>query len=249
MSHELVFFTHIPKTSGTTFFESSILPNIEDSKYYNVGSFKKAFSDRISGKLSPNKVEFVAGHIKYGMHYIFNCDPKYIVFLRHPIERAISFYYFIRDSDVTIYRHRLRDYADSVSIEEFYQNPRFSNMICQYIGGYGISAIYKQFSGVNKVNELLLKKASENLFNRYSAYGILEYFEESCTLIRNQLSFNNFKEVSTLRKRTKKRPNLVDLSESTLASLRRSHELDIELYNRAKTKFLDKTSCDFILQP
>lgn len=240
MSQKLIFFTHIPKTSGTTFFRSSVVPNIPQAQIYEVASIRKVLTDRLTSKLSANDLKVISGHFKYGMHYLFPGESKYIVFLRDPIDRAVSFYYFIKDSNVNVYRHPMRDYADSVSIEEFYQNPKFSNMICQQIAGYKVSAIYQKFAQHGSFQNLLLKTASDHLFNRYDNYGLLEQFEASRILLCNRLALNAVDKDLKKQKKTGKRPKIEDLSASTLSALKASHQLDLELYAQAKANFFNQ---------
>ncbi len=240
MPKNLIFFTHIPKTSGTTFFRSSVVPNIPQTQIYEVASIKKVLADRLTAKLRTDDLTVISGHFKYGMHYLFPCKPKYIVFLRDPIDRAVSFYYFIKDSNVNVYRHPMRDYADSVSIAEFYQNPRFSNMICQQIAGYRVSAIYQKFSQHKSIQKHLLETASDHLFNRYENYGLLEQFDASRRLLCSRLSLNAINKNLKKQKKTGKRPQIEDLSMTTLSALKTSHALDLALYEQAKAKFFDQ---------
>lgn len=240
MPQSLIFFTHIPKTSGTTFFQSSVVPNIPKDQIYEVASIRQVLTDRLTHRLRTDELNVISGHFKYGMHHLFPGQPRYIVFLRDPIDRAVSFYYFIKDSNASIYRHPIRDYADSVSIEEFYQNPRFSNMICQHIAGYKISHIYQFLSQNKSIQKRLLATASAHLFNRYDTYGLLEQFEASRLLLCNRLSLNAVDKDLKKQKKTGQRPQVEDLSSRTLSALKASHEMDLELYEQAKSNFFNQ---------
>ena len=76
--------------------------------------------------------KIVTGHFKYGLHNFFRRKPRYITFLREPLDRAVSHYYFIKDCDRKKYLHPLRNIADALSLEDFYSKyeaPKSSNKL------------------------------------------------------------------------------------------------------------------------
>lgn len=113
----MIFFLHIPKTAGTTFYDvvknnhvQLLKPKIEESpvNYLNTNLVFKNTAIRLPGgyesapqtlrvieKLSLDvlkKISFIGGHVGYGFHE--NCSEKiqYISFVRNPRERLISDY-------------------------------------------------------------------------------------------------------------------------------------------------------------
>jgi hypothetical protein len=87
-----VFFLHIPKTAGTSvrailqnrFAQSECLFNVQMARFHAE---------------DPNRYRLVSGHV--GIEYAdrFDRPPIVITFLRDPIERAVSAYYFQRTRD------------------------------------------------------------------------------------------------------------------------------------------------------
>lgn len=113
----MIFFLHIPKTAGTTFYEvvkknhaQFIKPKIEDSplNYLNnsiiedysairlPGGYKSAPQTlRIIEGLSQSKlknISFIGGHVGFGFHEKCIEEVIYISFVRNPLERLISDY-------------------------------------------------------------------------------------------------------------------------------------------------------------
>jgi len=92
----MIVFTHIAKTSGTS-FAASIRSNFsncfefeEMEEYSNsVGKpITKVFESNQKIDMQP---DFVHSHIPYGFHEIFrHSNPKYVVMLRDPIDRCLS---------------------------------------------------------------------------------------------------------------------------------------------------------------
>ena len=153
---ELIIFTHIPKTSGTSFKKTIIEPNIK-----NVNILKnkgiKDFKNQID-----NNHRFASSHIPYGLHLFTNREVKYITFLRDPIERAISYYYFIQDQDPTYYIHPERIYSENLTIAEFYQLKKFQNWQTRFLAGFMEHKLYNLYKSLS-CEKFILKKAIYNL--------------------------------------------------------------------------------------
>ena len=78
---------------------------------------------------------FVQGHCPYGLHLLTRKKHiQYINFLRDPVE----------SSDTKLYRPPLRDYADSVSLKEFYENKNFQNLQTRFIAGLLQHSLYSK---------------------------------------------------------------------------------------------------------
>jgi hypothetical protein len=231
-SNSLIIFTHIPKTAGTSFLKTVVEPNIPESQIYHYGDIKKFFVEQ-------HDYTLVEGHVPYGLHYFTNRPVKYITFLRNPIERAVSYYYFIKDSDVNVYKHPLRDYADSVSLKEFYENKKFQNQQTRFLAGFLSDRLYAINSYLS-LEKVILDKAVNHLLNYY-CFGILERFEQSIALFQERLEWPKTVKVAH-QKKTNKRPKLADLDKATLHSLKEAHILDLYLYDFAVKYFDDQYS-------
>jgi len=232
-SNSLIIFNHIPKTAGTSFRKTVVEPNIPESQIYHYCNIKKFI-------LEQHDYTFVEGHVPYGLHYFTNREVKYITFLRDPIERAVSYYFFIKDSDVNVYKHPLRDYADSVSLREFYKNKRFQNQQTRFIAGFLSDRIYPINSYLS-IEKPLLNKAINNLHSNYWCFGILERFEQSIALFQQRLNWKKIVEVAH-QKKTSKRPQVSDLDTATLQTLKQAHSLDLYLYDFAWQYFDEQYS-------
>ena len=112
----MVFFLHIPKTAGTTFYDvvkanhiSFLKPKADENpKEYLKNTITKDTAIRLPGgyktapqvlncinQLSRKKkqsISFIGGHVGYGFHNTISQRVQYISFIRDPRERIISDY-------------------------------------------------------------------------------------------------------------------------------------------------------------
>jgi hypothetical protein len=113
----MIFFLHIPKTAGTTFYDvvkgnhdHFLKPKMEENifDFLNSELYKKNTAIRLPGgyntapqvlnnikKLSKDKIQnisFIGGHVGHGFHEEFSVNVQYISFVRNPLERIISDY-------------------------------------------------------------------------------------------------------------------------------------------------------------
>lgn len=112
----MIFFIHIPKTAGTTFYDVVKLNYtcfLKPKKKKDLNNFfienngnKSNCALRLPGGYSAasegvqefinlstkeqKKIDFVGGHVGYGIHEFVDFPVNYISFLRNPIERLIS---------------------------------------------------------------------------------------------------------------------------------------------------------------
>lgn len=102
-SNQTVIFLHIPKTAGTTLrsiicrqYESNTIATFFPVGKYPLKEFKE-FKKDIEKQV--RDIKCLTGHVCMGWqcHELFPQTSTYITFLRAPVDRVISLYYFIRE--------------------------------------------------------------------------------------------------------------------------------------------------------
>jgi hypothetical protein len=225
----MIIFTHVPKTSGTSFRKALVEPNIPPDRIYHYAGLRKFVADRAFGQA------FVFGHLPFGLHHLSRGETRYITFIRDPVDRAVSFYHFVKDSDPALYRHPLRDDAEAFSLTEFYELRKYQNWQTRFLAGFRHHRLYPHVAS-DAFDKAVLRRAEFNLMNRYFCYGVLERFEESLELFQRRFGWRCSVEVNA-QKKTAQRPRLADLDDATRAELRRSNWLDCRLYETAVANF------------
>jgi hypothetical protein len=234
MSRPPVIFLHIPKTAGTT-FHTILRKQYGQSSTAAVRAFTqedlKDRLDALKAKTDGAKsLEVVSGHMIFGAHRHLSSSFRYLTFMREPVSRVISDYYYVQrtpDHDfydpVVTESYSLADYVESgITIYT-------DNVQTRMIAGVGRDLAF------GECTDDVLNQALENLDEHFAGVGITERFDESITLIQRKLGWSV--PMYKTRNRTKKRPDREDISESTRSLIREHNALDIELYNEAEERF------------
>jgi hypothetical protein len=229
--NDLIIFTHIPKTAGTSLIGTVIEPNFPEGAIHDCGSLKSCITAMRS------QAAVITGHTPYGIHRFTSRKTTYITFFRDPIDRAVSFYHFVREGINETYKHPLYDYANAVSLAEFYQNRLYQNHQTRYIAGYLADRLYAGAPALSS-DSAILDRAMKNLKNQYVCFGLMERFDESVHLFQKTFGWKDATRVER-KKKTHNRPVVDALDDATLDLLRKAHELDQRIYDFAAKRFAD----------
>ncbi len=231
MHNETVIYLHIPKTAGTT------LHRIIDRQYqaeeshfihrHDVGieEFKALSPERRA------RIRMLRGHIPFGLHRYIPWPATYITMLRDPIERLISYYFFVRRCP----EHYLHDYAlaQGMTLRRYVES-RVSlatdNFQTRIISGAWTNV------GYGECNESTLALAKRNLAQHFAVVGLAERFDETLLLLKRRFGWGDV--FYTRRNVTEGRPRQESLPAQTLAVLRQHNRLDLELYRYAEALFV-----------
>lgn len=220
-----IIFQHIPKAAGSTLIFTVLMQRFEREKSFIcgtdgvLGDFLALPDERRVG------LDFLAGHVDYGIHEHLGGPCAYFAFMRDPVERVASHYYFIRNSP----RHRYRHEAAKMDLETFIASgirPRMNNCMTRMISG--LDAPYGKCPGS------MLDKAIENLSRDYFYLGIVERFDESLAMLAELFGWQGVEYEKRCVSREK--PRLSELPGGALDVIREYNNLDIQLYQRLRGK-------------
>jgi Sulfotransferase family len=214
---------HIEKTAGTSLRRSVLEPNLQRVEYFGGLRHFRASDD----------VDCIHGHIAYGYHRIVRRPIVYTTMLREPVDRALSFYYFIRDEvRIDLFeRHPLRNYADSVTIGQFFRNPRFSNISTRRLAGIEFDRAYP-YMHKSRAFRRAMFDASKRHLQEMPVFGLQHRYEESQARVLDYLGAEKI-ENGPRANETKNRPSTQEIAANypgVLDQLVASHELDLELF-------------------
>mgnify|MGYP006088945575 CR=1 FL=1 len=173
-------FLHIHKTAGTT------LRKIVDFQYghQNVLTFYNQNSnhliDNLDSLLIVNpRYKALIGHFNFGVHKKISFPTTYTTFLRHPVARTISHYkeWLVNHPDWLLDENGNTQNL----IQNIHSNPEnYSDFQCKMLT--------QSNSGANNIKSLG-QMALDNLSTYFSGIGLVEYFDESITLLSKKLGW------------------------------------------------------------
>lgn len=215
-----VIFLHVHKAAGTT------LNRIIDRQYqprdiYSIDRDGHDFDHFINlDEVCRAQIRMLRGHMNFGLHELLPGPSTYFVLLREPVERVISYYYFIRCTPKHHHYELIR--RENLSLKAFLENEvdhLMSNAQTKMLaGGPGD-----------------LESAKRNLAEYFTVVGLMERFDETLLLLQMAFGWQNifYVQQNVATKRVKRR----DLSLATLDTLVKANQLDIELYRYATMLF------------
>jgi hypothetical protein len=243
-----LIFLHVPKTAGRTFYNilirqfspSEILrvehffskdPSIKNQPVYQFfNPFLRKYAIDCLGKIpDEQKIRIkciTQGHLAFGLHTHFPQRVSYITFLRNPIDRVISQYYYLRrrPNNPFYYLVKGKDLKEYIKNEEI--SDQVSNVQVRFLCGE--DGIPKQ----GKLSEEDLKLAKERLKKYFAFVGITEKFDESLICLKRIFGWGNvFYYKSNI---SKDRPSLEEIPKDTIQIIQKKNELDTQLYKFAE---------------
>jgi hypothetical protein len=223
----MLIFVHIPKAGGSTLY--SVIRN----SYHPSEIYKLEMSDRSLGGfrgLRPEQVsglEVIYGHMDLRVREFLPPDARYVTFLRDPIQRILSFYYYVRYMTTDA----LHDLAVRLPVNEWIRaegRPEFDNGMVRRLTGTLESV---PFGGCTRE---LLEQAKATLA-RFDFVGLTERFDESYVALCRRFGWK----LGYFRaeKGNAKRPPVSELTADVIAAIERQNQLDVELYRYAVELF------------
>ena len=228
-----VIFLHVPKAAGSTLYR------IIDRQYKPTAIFAidgKRVRESVDEfknlpKTQREGIKFLKGHMYFGLHESLPQPSTYITILRDPVERIISHYYYVlRSPDHYLYKKvtsqnmSLKDYVCSgISTELDNGQTRL------------VSGLEQTVFDCEKCSANVLELAKMNLRNHFAVVGLSERFDETLILLQKAFAY---KIPFYLKKNvTNNRPLKENISQDTVKYIEEYNQLDIELYDYAKTNF------------
>ena len=230
-----IIFTHVPRSAGTTLITILEREYGSDRQFYfyvreKFGTTSDAMEEFMSlAEEKRRRLKVLQGHMSFGLHRYYD-QHTYIALFREPVERTISYYYYIIKQPAH-YLHSIV-LGNRMGLEEFIKSglsTEFDNILTRQISGV---------EGVpyGKCTAKMLETAKLNLVRQYAVAGLTERFDETVILMKQLFGWRY--PLYTKRNVQNNKPVKEKIPEATIRLIEQTNALDIELYRFAKKKFV-----------
>ena len=221
-----VIFVHIPKTAGTTLTQvvrRAYKPDEVIFLYETRIPQSVELFNRLP-EAAKRRLKMVLGHVGFGLHEHMGRACTYATVLREPVERIISYYYFVLRSP----GHFLHGPAKELGLEGFARSEashKLTNGQTKYLA---------ELDGLDASRDTL-ETAKRHLENYFSVVGLIERFDETLMMLRRAAGWGiPYYDKANV---TAHRPEKSRVPASAVDTIREHNQLDMELYDWASKRF------------
>ena len=223
--NETLIFLHIPKTGGSTIYK------VLERQYSRAQTLRLESSQIARFKTLPaaqhGRYRLIQGHFYFGLHRFVPGASTYMTFLRRPVERVLSFYYYARSTpDHYLYSQLVTERLDLKTLLARELTSELCNGQTRQLAG-------DEWEDPERViTRAALERAQANL-THFRVVGLLEEFDASLLLLRRAFGWRfpfYVKENVTKKKET-------FLDAETRGLIEEANRLDLELYEYARKLF------------
>jgi hypothetical protein len=244
-----LIFVHLPKCGGTT-LNRIIEWEYDPMRVFSIDPVLFLWSYKRLNRWPIKRLarmQVFKGHMPFGIHKRLPQDYTYITFLRDPIERVVSAYYFARNYPV----HPLHRWVSKLTLEEYVRLSPNHNVQCKYLSGRSVEGDYHAGDCTPEMLEL----AKQNLGQHFSLVGVTERFDEGLAILKIMFGWGiaKYAKFNVTRTRQAKK----NLTAATVDLIAERNKYDMALYEYAvpifeqtRTKYGDEVQMqlDLILQ-
>lgn len=197
-----------------------INPSKEPSHSLSFDEFKKLPEEE------KKRYKSLSGHMFFywGIHEHIPKPSTYVTFMRNPVDRTISFYYYLLQQHKHRYSKMImsecRDLNDFVR-----KGYSWNNLFVKYLSSF-------EAEQIGPIPEGALESAKSNLRKYFTAFGITERYYESLILIKKALGWKNmpyYKKENV----TKNRPSRSSIPQDSISLIEEYNQPDMEFYEYA----------------
>jgi hypothetical protein len=247
---DLLYFLHIPKTAGTTFYD--ILSRHFPPDMVCPPILLEDFVDFTEEQIA--RFRLIGGHFRYDVEQLFGKKPIYVTMLREPLQQTISLYlHLYRSPDHPLHpivrKQTFFDFVTSDATHVLVPNYQLRNLVLDTdyrpIAALGSKqerriAYLKTFHTAQPLNGASPEQQLEVAKARLAAMpfvGIVEHFDCSVQLLAYTFGWSPIKNYVPLNVADKHDRETIEITPAIYEALKPSIALDMLLYQYASDLF------------
>ena len=220
-----LIFLHLPKCGGTT-LNRIIEWEYDPMRVFSIDPVLFLWSYKKLNRWPTKRLarmQVFKGHMPFGIHKRLPQDYTYITFLRDPIERVVSAYYFARNYPV----HPLHRWVSKLTLEEYVRQSPNHDVQCKYLSGRPVEGDYH----AGDCTPEMLALAKQNLGQHFSLVGVTERFDEGLAILKIMFGWGiaKYAKFNVTRTRQAKK----NLPAATVELIAERNNYDMALYEYA----------------
>lgn len=231
-----MFFLHIQKTAGTSFEKilADQFPQDRICPAYHVGELAKMPEEELA------RYDVFRGHFIFQQALAVPSKPDVVVFLRDPVDRAVSHLRHARDHDNGGWLHKRIPEIKNMSLDDLAKHPETQRIVSNYqLRRLSVDVDFASFQGPfilnppQQLNDDHLQLALQRL-RSCKVVGLTEQFDASVKKVGDYFGWDTAIDTPALNTAQKRQTSHNDTpSEKTLNHLRSLNQLDFSLYEEA----------------
>lgn len=240
---ETLIYLHVPKAAGSTMI-SILERNVPPDRRFAVDGRDIQGSKKYLAGLSPAEragIQLLYGHLSYGWHELVPGPARYFTIVRHPVDRVVSHYNYVRfraDGD-----HYLREEVvkKDMSLGEY-----VASGVCDEVNDgqvrllSGVEDIVQEPYGLSRIpyggdHSDLLEMALDHIESDFVFVGLQERFDESLRLLQRSVGLRRveYRPLNIGRKKW----HGVTPDAGEIEVIRHYNAADLELYRVLRERF------------
>jgi len=231
-SNETLIFLHLPKVGGMTLDQILERRYPRERMFTFDGREPRRALERFQAIPEPERarLRLVRGHVAFGIHTALPTPSAYITYLRNPVERVISQFYYAKSSPDHYLYARLK--RDGTSLYEYAAQQLTPEILNQQTSA--LAGIETQTWEI-ETTRASLEAAKQHLQTHFRVVGVTEQFDTGLLLI--QRAFGWTMPLYLRENTTAEKPPAAQIDPRARALIAELNALDIELYAFARELF------------
>lgn len=226
-------FIHIGRTGGTT-LRRIAARQFTDARCLHLANYAALSELATMPREAQARLGFIEAHLGFDYDSIVTGPVNYLTWLREPIARVVSNYYYMRNTPEHTHYPTIRQ--NNLTLAQY-----ITERVSKFGGDNGMT---RSLCGLpNLANDVpfgectveMLEKAKHNLERRITVFGLLEQFDEGLMLLQQMFRWRM--PVYTVENAGKANKATRTPDAETRALIAKQNALDIELYEFARELF------------